>query len=125
MKTRIQRMLFIAVLVTALVAAFGATSASAHVTVVSKSPATSAKKTIKTARVTFNQAIRRGTLRVYKVSNGVKYSIGTGGRNPRNLRQLVCTLKTVKPTGLYVARWTVVGPDGHFQRGSWRFRLHS
>jgi methionine-rich copper-binding protein CopC len=105
------------------VAVFGTAPASAHVSVVSKSPAATAKKTIKTARITFNQAIRSGTLKVYRVSNGVKYSIGNGARNPRNLKQIVCSLKSVKPAVRYVARWTVVGPDGHRQSGSWRFTL--
>jgi methionine-rich copper-binding protein CopC len=123
MYSKIRRSLLAGVLVAGVVAAFGAAPASAHVTVVSKSPATSAKKTVKTARVTFNQAIRSGTLRVYRISNGVKVSIGSGARNPRNLKQLVCTLKSGKAAARYVARWTVVGPDGHRQSGSWRFRL--
>jgi methionine-rich copper-binding protein CopC len=123
MHTRIRRSLLIAVLVAGVVAVFGTAPASAHVTVVSKSPASSAKKTIKTVRVTFSGALRSGTLKVYRVSNGVKYSIGNGGRNPRNLKQLVCSLKTVKPAVQYVARWTLVGADGHAQHGSWRFRL--
>ena len=123
MHTRIRRSLLIGVLAAGVVAVFGTASASAHVTVVSKSPATSAKKTVKTVRVTFSGALRSGTLKVYRVSNGVKYSIGNGRRNPRNLRQLVCSLKSVKPAALYVARWTLVGADGHPQNGRWRFRL--
>ncbi len=122
MFTRIRRSLLVTVAV-GVIAAFGAAPALAHVTVVSKSPATSAKRTLKTVRVTFSGPIRSGTLKVYRVSNGVKVSIGNGRRDPRNLRRLVVSLKSGLSTGRYIARWTLVGSDGHPQRGSWRFRL--
>ena len=123
MHTRIRRSLLIGVLAAGVVAVFGTAPASAHVTVVSKSPATSAKKTVKTVRVTFSGPLRSGTLKVYRVSNNVKVSIGNGRRNPRNLRQLVVSLKSGLSPVRYVARWTLVGADGHAQHGSWRFRL--
>lgn len=123
MHMRIRRLLLVAVLAVGVVAVFGTAPASAHVTVVSKSPSVSAKKTVRTVRVTFSGAIRRGTLKVYRVSNGVKVSIGNGRRNPRNLKQLVVSLKSGLSPVRYVARWTLVGADGHPQHGSWRFRL--
>jgi methionine-rich copper-binding protein CopC len=123
MFTRIRRSLLIAVLVAGVVAVFGTAPASAHVSVTAKSPATSAKKTIKTVRVTFSGALRSGTLKIYRVANGNKVSIGNGARNPRNLKQLVVSLKSGLSTGQYRARWTLVGADGHAQSGSWTFRL--
>ena len=66
---------FIAVLV-ALVLAFGATAAWAHVTVTSTSPGKgkTVKKTLKTVKVTFSGTIRSGTLKVYnsKGTQGVE-----------------------------------------------------
>ena len=54
-------------LIAALVLAFGATAAWAHVTVKSTSPGkgTTVKKTLKTVKVTFSGTIRSGTLKVY------------------------------------------------------------
>jgi methionine-rich copper-binding protein CopC len=123
MYTRIRRSLLVAVLVAGVVTVFGTAPASAHVSVVSKSPASSAKKTIKSVRITFSGALRSGTLKVYRVSTGVKVSIGNGARNPRNLKQLVVNLKSGLSTGQYRARWTLVGADGHAQNNSWTFRL--
>ena len=123
MHTRIRRSFLVAVLVAGVVAVFGTAPASAHVTVVSKSPATSAKKTIKTVRITFSGVLRSGTLKVYRVATGAKVSIGNGRRDPRNLKRLVVSLKSGLSTGRYRARWTLVGADGHPQAGSWLFTL--
>jgi methionine-rich copper-binding protein CopC len=51
------------------------------------------------------------------------YSIGKGGRDPRNISRLIVELKSSKPAGRYKAKWTLVAADGHDQKGSFRFRL--
>jgi methionine-rich copper-binding protein CopC len=124
MTKRITRILLSAALVAALFSAVGVTTASAHVRVVSTNPATggSASRSIRTVRVTFNAAIRSGTLRVFRRSTGAQVS-GTGARNPRNLRQLVTSLRSGLAAGRYIARWTLVASDGHRQSGSFGFRL--
>jgi methionine-rich copper-binding protein CopC len=117
--------ILIAVAAVTLVAALYAGPASAHVTVVKRFPGkgATASTSITRAWVKFNTAIRSGTLKVYKRSNGVKVSIGTGTRDPRNFRRIITRLKSDLRAGGYVARWTCVAADGHSQSGSWRFRL--
>ena len=117
--------LLITVVLVALLAALYAAPASAHVSVVKRSPGKNdtASTGIGRAFVKFNAAIRSGTLKVFKVSNGNKVSRGNGARDPRNFRRIVCQLKGGKGPGQYVARWTLVAADGHHQSGSWRFRL--
>jgi methionine-rich copper-binding protein CopC len=117
--------LFITISAAVALAAMLATPATAHVSITARSPAAggSAKKTLATVTVTFNSALRSGTLKVFRVSTGAKVSIGNGGRDPRNLKRLRVSLKSGKSTGQYVARWTLVAADGHSQSGSWRFRL--
>ena len=117
--------LFITTLVAlALVAVVGATAAWAHVGVASRSPRPGATvpKSLKTVKITFTGSIRRGTLKVYNAA-GTKVSNGTGGRDPRNIRRLVTSLKSGLRAGRYTARWTCVAADGHAEHGYWRFRL--
>ncbi len=120
-----KKVLITVVAVTLLATLFYAAPASAHVTVTGRNPGKgdTASTSIGRAWVKFNQNVRSGTIRVYKVSNGNKVSKGTGRRDPRNLARVICQMKNNLTAGRYVARWTVVGPDGHHQRGSWRFRL--
>jgi methionine-rich copper-binding protein CopC len=119
-----KRLITITTVALALVAIVGATAAWAHVGVASRSPRPGATvpKTLRTVKITFTGSIRRGTLKVYN-ANGVKVSIGTGGRDPRNIRRLVTTLKTGLRAGRFTARWTCVAADGHYEHGYWRFRL--
>ena len=86
--------LFIALAVVTLVSMVGVTAAWAHVGVASRSPRPGAtvSKSLRTVKITFTGTIRRGTLKVYN-ANGVKVSNGTGGRDPRNIRRLVTSLK--------------------------------
>jgi len=116
--------LFIALAVVTLVSMIAVAAASAHVSVVSRSPrpGSTVSKSLRTVKITFSGSIRRGTLKVYNAS-GVKVSNGTGGRDPRNIRRLVTTLKTGLRAGRYTARWTIVAADGHSEHGYWRFRL--
>ena len=113
-------------LVAALVLAFGATAAWAHVTVTSTSPGqgTTVKKTLKTVKVTFSGTIRSGTLKVYGPRGG-KVSNGTGGRDPRNIKRLTVGLKSGLKVGKYTAKWTIVAADGHEKSGSLLFKLKS
>jgi methionine-rich copper-binding protein CopC len=116
--------LFIALTVVTLVSMIGVSAAEAHVSVVSRSPrpGSTVSKSLRTVKITFSGQIRSGTLKVYN-ANGVKVSIGTGGRDPRNVRRLVTTLKTGLRAGRYTARWTCTAADGHRESGYWRFRL--
>jgi methionine-rich copper-binding protein CopC len=112
----------ISILATALVLG-GATIALGHTEVASTSPASgaTAKTSIKQVTVTFTGPLRRGTLRV--VGPGGKVVSAGGGRDPRNVKRLLAGLKgTLKP-GSYKAGWTIVAPDGHGQKGSFRFKL--
>ncbi len=113
-------------LVVALVLAFGATAAWAHVTVTSTSPGkgTTVKKSLKTVKVTFSGPIRSGTLKVYGPRGG-KVSIGNGGRDPRNIKRLTVGLKSGLKVGKYTARWTETAADGHKKSGSFTFKLKS
>jgi copper resistance protein C len=115
--------LSIAAVIAAAAMAVAAAPASAHVKVKSTKPSRggSASTSIRTATVTFNGPLRRGTLRV--TGPGGTVSIGSGARDPRNVTRLRVSLKGSKRSGRYRARWTVVAADGHEQRGSFRFRL--
>ena len=102
----------------------GASTALAHTKVKSTSPAkgATAKTSIDRVTVTFTGPLRRGTLRV--VGPGSKViSVGTGGRDPRNIKRLLVPLKRSLKPGSYKATWTIVAADGHDQQGSFRFRL--
>jgi copper resistance protein C len=112
--------------IAALVLAFGATAAYAHVTVTSRSPGqgTTVKKTLKTVKVTFSGTIRSGTLKVYGPRGG-KVSKGNGGRDPRNIRRLTVGLKSGLKVGKYTVKWTIVAADGHAKSGSYWFKLKS
>jgi methionine-rich copper-binding protein CopC len=120
---RMNRHLAVA-LAAALALGLGVTAAYAHVSVTSRSPGSGAavKKTLKTVRITFSGQLRSGTLKVYN-ANGTKVSNGTGGRDPRNVKRLVTSLKSNLKAGRYTAKWTIVAADGHSQKGSWGFRL--
>ena len=124
MRKHIGRTFAITATVFALVAVIGTTAAWAHVRVASRSPRAGATvpRSLHTVKVTFSGPIRRGTLKIYNAS-GSKVSNGTGGRDPRNLRRLVATLKSGLRSGRYTARWTCVAADGHSEHGSWSFRL--
>jgi methionine-rich copper-binding protein CopC len=73
-------------------------------------------------RVTFDGRIRSGTLSVKRVG-GSKVSIGSGARDPRNVKRVAVRLKSSLKAGRYKANWTIVADDGHEQKGSFRFRL--
>ncbi len=113
----------IAILAAALTVAITA-PALAHTEVKSTSPrkGSTAGTSLKTVKVTFDGRIRSGTLRVKRVGGG-KVSIGSGGRDPRNVRRLAVRLKSRLSAGRYKASWTIVADDGHGQKGSFRFKL--
>lgn len=113
----------IAVLAAALVA-LGAATAFAHTKVKSTSPAAgkTAKTSVDRVTVTFSGPLRRGTVRV--AGPGAKVvSVGTGGRDPRNINRLLVPLKGSLKAGSYKASWTILAADGHDQKGSFTFRL--
>lgn len=119
---RSHRMRCISILATALVLG-GATIALAHTEVQSTSPAggATAKTSIKQVTVAFTKALRSGTLRV--TGPGGKVVSAGGGRDPRNVKRLLTGLKGSLKAGSYKASWTIVAPDGHRQKGSFRFKL--
>jgi copper resistance protein C len=124
MRGFLKRPLTIVLAAVVLIAAIGATSAWAHVYVKSTSPkaGTKVKKSLKTVKVTFTGPIRSGTITV-RNAKGKKVSIGTGGRDPRNISRLRVSLKSGLKVGRYTAKWTVVAADGHKKNGSFGFRL--
>ncbi len=104
--------------------AIPATTALAHTEVSSTSPKRGgkAKTSIRSVKVTFNQQIRSGSIRVTG-PGGKVVSAGKGGRDPRNVKRLVVSLKGGLKAGKYKARWTIKAVDGHTQKGSFSFRL--
>ena len=116
---------FIPVLAVALALfAIPATAALAHTKVVSTSPKRGgkAKTSARSVKVTFNQQIRGGSIRVTGPGGKVA-SAGKGGRDPRNVKRLVVSLKSGLKAGRYKASWTMKAADGHTQKGSFSFRL--
>lgn len=103
----------------------GAGAVNAHTTVKSTSPKAGSKvnKSLKSVKVTFNGAIKRGTLKVVRTSNGAKVSNGSGGRDPGNVKRLTVALKGGLKAGKYKANWSMVAADGHTQTGSFSFKL--
>jgi copper resistance protein C len=101
----------------------GATIAVAHTEVTSSSPASgaTAKTSIKQVSVTFNKALRSGTLRV--TGPGGKVVSSGGALDPRNVKRLLAGMKGSLKAGSYKARWTVTASDGHRQKGSFQFKL--
>jgi methionine-rich copper-binding protein CopC len=108
----------------ALFVATGVPVALGHAEVKSTSPASgaTAKTTIKSVTVTFTGQIQSGTLRVTG-PGGKVVSVGTGGRDPRNVKRLLVGLKRSLKAGSYKASWKVAAADGHSQHGSFRFTL--
>lgn len=116
--------LILTFLATLCVAAVAASAAFAHTKVTKTSPARggTAKTSIQAVRVTFNEQIRSGSVRVTGPGGRV-VSAGKGGRDPRNVKRLLVSLKGSKKAGKYRASWTIVAADGHSQKGSFSFRL--
>lgn len=116
----------VATVVLAAPLGLGATAASAHTEVVRTSPGSgkTASTSTRTVLVTFSGEIRRSgaTLRVTGPDRKV-VSVGTGGRDARNVKRLRVTLKRGLKPGRYTARWTAVAADGHPQKGTFGFRL--
>ncbi len=80
------------------------------------------RSTLSAASVTFSGPIRRGTIRVTG-PGGKLWSVGSGGRDPRNIHRVIVGLRGGKPAGSYRASWAIVAADGHQQSGSFRFKL--
>ena len=102
---------------------FVAQSAAAHVQVTSTSPdgGSTVCTTKKQARVTFNGRINRGTLRVIRLADEVKVSVGNGDALTR---QIVAQLRPERLlVGRYRAYWDTTARDGHRFTGSFAFRL--
>lgn len=105
------------------VLAVSAGTAAAHTEVSSTSPRSgkSLRSSLSAASVTFSGPLRRGTLRV--TGPGGTWSVGKGGRDPRNVRRVIVRLRGGQPAGNYRASWAVVAADGHHQSGSFRFKI--
>lgn len=105
-----------------LTAALLAAPASAHDEIVATSPAGTAKTSQKRVAVLFSGPIRSGTLKVFGPRGG-KVSIGSGGRDPRNVKRLLTTLRSGLAPGRYTARVSWTAADGHRQEASFGFQL--
>ncbi len=114
-----------ALICTTIAAAVLAPSAMAHVTISSASPARDGRvtKSPKTASIRFSGPIRRGTIKVYRLSTGVKVSKGTGGRDPRNIKRLLTSISAKLKTGRYRVVWTITAGDGHKESGRYIFKV--
>jgi methionine-rich copper-binding protein CopC len=102
---------------------FVAQSAAAHVQVTNTSPeqgdtaCTSEKK----ATVNFDGRINRGKLRVIRLADEVKVSVGDG---KASARRIVAELRPERLLpGHYRADWDATALDGHRQSGSFAFQL--
>jgi methionine-rich copper-binding protein CopC len=108
----------------AALAVLAPSSALAHTEIVATSP--KAGSTVERApgkvTVTFSAQIRSGTI-VVRNGSGRLVSKGSGGRDPANVKRLRVALAAGLGSGRYTVRWTVVGADGHEQRGSFSFRV--
>ncbi len=109
----------------AVVSAGVAAPAQAHVTISKTSPArgTTLKRSPSAATITFSGPIRRGTIKVYRVSNGKQVSRGSGGRDPRNIKRVLTSFKSRLKSGTYRVVWTCVASDGHHQSGRYTFKV--
>ena len=96
--------------------------ADAHTRVKRTSPSGTASTSITAVKVVFNEQIRSGTLKV-KGPDRDTVSIGSGGRDPRNVKRLIVGLEGGLEKGKYKARWKIVAADGHDQDGKFRFKL--
>lgn len=108
---------------TLVVAAATATSASAHTEVQGTYPGSgkAAARSIEWVSVTFKTTIRGGTLKV--TGPGGTVSVGSGGRDPGNVKRLRVKLRTGLRAGTYKASWVMRHVDGHTLRGSFSFKL--
>jgi copper resistance protein C len=115
-----------AILAATAAAAFAvaAAPAAAHTEVKSSSPSkgSTAGTSIRTATVTFTQALQSGSLKVTG-PGGAKVSRGSGGRDPRKVSRLRVALDGGLKAGRYKMRWTIKAADGHTQSGTIRFKL--
>lgn len=107
-----------------LAAAVGAGPATAHTEISSSSPGRgkTAKTTIASVRITFSGSIRRGSVKVVGPGQTV-VSVGAGGRDPRNTKRLLVGLKARLKAGQYKVSWRIIAGDGHFQAGTFTFKL--
>lgn len=125
-RTSLLRRAAVTAVVLAAPVAVGTGVASAHTEVVRTSPGTGkvASTSTRTVLVTFSSEIRKSgaTLRVTGPGRKV-VSVGSGGRDARNVKRLRVSLKRGLKPGRYTARWTAVAADGHPQKGTFSFRL--
>src|SRR5262245_59642870 len=110
-------------LAVALLLAFGAADALAHVTLVSSSPARNARlsRAPSSVSMTFSEPLRRGTLTVTRGT--ARVSSGPGGRDPRNVKRLRVTLRRGLRSGRYTVHASIVAPDGDHQTFTYRFTV--
>jgi methionine-rich copper-binding protein CopC len=104
--------------------ALGVGSASAHTEISSTSPGKgkTAKTTITAVAITFSGTVRRGAITVTGPTRNV-VSAGFGGRDPRNPKRVLVPLKRGLKPGQYKVSWRINAADGHFQSGTYTFRL--
>ncbi len=113
----------IALPVIALAMVAFAPSASAHVNLASTSPSSGASVSApRSVSATFTGTIRSGTITVRNAA-GRKVSVGTGARDPRNVKRVSTTLNSGLAAGRYTVSWTIKAGDGHSKSGSFSFRI--
>jgi len=109
---------------TSAVGLAAAAPAFAHDEVKSTSPSDGgrASTSVRKVTVTFEEAFRRGTLKVTG-PGGAVVSKGSGGRDPRKASRLKVRLKGSLAGGRYTAHWRITAADGDAQDGTFHFRL--
>jgi methionine-rich copper-binding protein CopC len=110
-------------LTTAAVLLVPASAAWAHVELKSVSPRKNATRTaVRSVHATFSSSLLTGTITI-KNSRGHVVRLKRNGLKSGNKRVLQAIPRTPLGSGRYTVEWRARAPDGHSQRGSWRFRV--
>jgi methionine-rich copper-binding protein CopC len=100
-----------------------ASAAWAHVELKSVSPRKNQTRTaVREVRATFVSSLTTGTMTI-KNETGHVITLRANGLKPGNKRVLRAVPRRALPSGRYTVEWRARAPDGHSQRGSWRFRV--
>ncbi|MCX6388950.1 MAG: copper resistance protein CopC [Solirubrobacterales bacterium] len=99
-------------------------SALAHTQLATTSPGhgRTVSKGTSVVKVSFTGPLRSGRITVVG-PHGRHWSIGSGGRDPRNIKRVIVPLRRGIVSGRYRATWSIVAADGHHQSGSFLFRV--
>src|SRR5262245_15726719 len=115
---------------TAVVALFAAcviaTSAYAHPTLKSASPAVDGTATAAPTeiRLTFSEAVISKFSSVeLRDQSGAKVATGKVGTDAKDEKQLIVSLPAPLKAGTYTVKWTVVAADTHRVNGTYSFKV--